>query len=327
MNKIFFSLIILTLAFLPALSQEKRNAGLPPEQQASLSWINNNGHELKPDSAPANEDLTFLLKELKDKRVVGLGEASHGTHEFYMQKGRMIRYLITNGGFRSLAFEFPQPIIVPINNYLNTGKGNLKDLMRDMALYSTEEIYQLFEWIRDYNISKASEDRVMLIGLDNENYWSDPLTRDKWMAENLISWQQANKTKSIVWTHNVHLVKDTTSNYQSMGYHLKQQFGNKFYAIGFDTYEGTVNVLNGDEFEPHTFQSGENSFSATLAQAKHHSFFLPFPDDSPIAEVTSFITNIYSNWQEFKPLPIKPGADFDALVFIRNTTASIRLKQ
>jgi len=64
-----------------------------------------------------------------------------------------------------------------------------------------------------------------------------------------------------------------------MLWHLKNQ--NEFYAIGFDTFKGTVNVLNGSEFQEHAFQADESIFSNVLAQAKHKSFFLPFRKDGP----------------------------------------------
>jgi erythromycin esterase-like protein len=295
--------------------------------QESLSWINKNAYELKSDSALVNDDLSFLSRELRGIRIVGLGEASHGTREFYVQKARIIEYLINECDFKLLSFESPQSMMVPINMYLQTGEGNLRELMRHMYLYSTEEIFNLFQRIRQYNKDRAIEDKVVLIGFDHKDYWSDPYTRDKLMTENLIKSYEIKKSKTIVWTHNVHMMKDTTSNSFAMGSYLNQHFGNEFYAIGFDTFKGTVSVLNDGEFEAHTFQAKESSFSNMLAQAKYNSFFLPFHKKSPFTGTTRLITNIYSNWQEPKPLPIKPGVDFDGIVFIRDTSASIKLSQ
>jgi erythromycin esterase-like protein len=296
--------------------------------QESLSWINKNAYELKSNSDSNNNDLSFLLHELRGKSIVGLGEASHGTREFYVQKARIIEYLISKCNFKLLAFESPKSMMAPINIYLQTGEGNLTELMKHMALYSTEEIYNLFQRIRQYNKDKASKDKVVLIGLDSEDYWADPYTRDKLMTENIIKSYEDLKSKTIVWTHNVHIMKDTTSKSLAMGSYLNQHFKNKFYAIGFETFKGTVNVLNKGEFEAHTFQAEANSFSNMLAQAKDKSFFLPFHSDSPFTGTTTSITNIYSNWQgRPKPLPIKPGVDFDGIVFIRDTSPSIKLSR
>ncbi len=295
--------------------------------QASLSWINKNAYELKSDSDSTNNDLSFLLNELRGKSIVGLGEASHGTREFYVQKTRIIEFLISKCDFKLLAFETPESMMVPINKYLQTGEGNLKELMKDMVLYSTEEIYILFQRIRQYNKDKTSENKVVLIGIDKD-YMSDPYTRDKFMTENLIKSYEPKKSKTIVWAHNVHIMKDTTSNSYALGLYLNQHFKDEFYAIGFDTFKGNVNVLNGSEFETHAFQADESIFSNVLAQATHKSIFLPFRKDGPFTGSAISITNIYSNWQgPPKPIPIKPGIDFDGIIFIRDTSPSIRLSR
>jgi erythromycin esterase-like protein len=296
--------------------------------QESLGWINKNAYELQSDLDSTNNDLSFLSNELRGKSIFGLGEASHGSREFYLQKARIIEYLISKCNFQMLSFESPQSTMVPINIFVQTGEGNLKELMKHMGLYSTEEIYNLFQWIRGYNKDKAAEYRVVLSGLDSEDYWGDPYTRDKFMTENLIKSYEAKKRKTIVWTHNVHIMKDTTSNSLSMGSYLNQHFKNEFYALGFDTFKGTVNVLKEGEFESHNFQAVASSFSNILAQAKDKSFFLPFHKESPFTGTTTSITNIYSNWQgPPKPLLIKPGIDFNGIVFIRETSPSIKLRQ
>jgi len=295
--------------------------------QDSLSWINKNAFELNSDTDLTHKDLSFLINELRGKSIVGLGEASHGTQEFYVQKARIITYLISKCDYKLLAFETPQSMMAPINLYLQTGEGNLMELMKNLALYSTEEIYDLFQRIRQYNKNNAVENRVVLIGLDHEDYWGDPYTRDKFMTENLIQSLADKKRKTIVWTHNVHIMKDTTSNSLAMGSYLNQHFKDEFYAIGFDTFKGTVNVLNEGEFEAHAFEAEASSFSKMLAQANYQSFFLPFHKDSPFAGTTTSVTNIYSNWQgQPKPLQIRPGVDFDAIVFIRTTSPSNKLK-
>ncbi|KIO76786.1 hypothetical protein TH53_12735 [Pedobacter lusitanus] len=290
--------------------------------QDSINWINKNAQELNSDLPLNISDLDFLKTELANKTIIGLGEASHGTHEFYILKAQVISYLVSKVDFNLIAFEVPQSIMAPINSYLQTGEGNLKELMKDLALYSTEEIYNSLLWLRQYNISKPNN-KVILIGLDHEDYWSNPITRDKFMAENLIKSSDSERKKAIVWTHNAHLQKDSVS--LSMGSYLKRQLGDQFYAIGFDTYQGTVNVLKDGKFETHIFKAEENSFSHMLAQTKYSSFFLPFHKGNPFNGVTGFITNIYSDWREPKPLSIKIGVDFDSILFIRNTTHSIKL--
>ncbi|WP_432710027.1 erythromycin esterase family protein [Pedobacter sp.] len=295
--------------------------------QDSLNWINKNAYEIHSNPTLGNNDLSFLLKELNGKTVVGLGEASHGTREFYVQKARIIAYLINHCNFKLLAFEVPQSLITPINIYVQSREGNLKEFMAKIGLYNTEEIYNLFQLISQYNKDKALDEKVVITGFDHKDYWPDPYSRDKYMTENLVKSYEVKKSKTIVWTHNVHIMKDTTSNSLAMGSYLNQHFKNAFYSIGFDTFKGTVNVLNNGEFEEHHFQAKEGTLSTLFEQVKYKSFFLPFPFESPFNGKTIHITNIYSNWQEFKPLPIKPGVDFDGIIFIRDTSASVKLSK
>ncbi|TXK33801.1 erythromycin esterase family protein [Pontibacter qinzhouensis] len=298
-------------------------------QVNDIDWINRNAFELKSDSDSGNDDLLFLSKELKGKTVVGLGEASHGTREFYVQKRRIIESLISQYDFKLLSFEFPYSAIAPINLYLQSGQGDLKQLMQPLVLYNTEEIYELFQWIRVYNKTKSPKNKVVLHGFDSEDFWYDALIREMLMAEKLIETHNSIGGKTIVWAHNLHIAKDTTmAKVPGMGSHLKKQFGKKFYVIGFDTYQGSVNVLNSGKFEMHRFEGKENTLSGTFSKAKYEAFFLPFnTKPSPFTGMTGYITNIYSIWQEPTPVPIRPGVDFDGIIFIKNTTASVKLSQ
>lgn len=294
-------------------------------QDNQLIWINSHAVKLSPDSVSGARDLKFLSAEVKGKTMVGLGEASHGTHEFYLQKGRIIRFLVSKENFRGLAIEFPDSLIQPINRYVQSGEGSLRELMRPLALYATTEIFDLFQWIREFNARQPAGKRVTVMGADRPEYWSDPFTRDKYMAENILRFHRSADRKIIVWAHNVHIAKDTTmAKVPALGYHLRQQLGRHLYVMGFDTFRGSVHVLNNGVFEMHDFEGKENTYSAIFARAKADAFFLSFPEKGhPFSDTEGLITNINSNWrQDPVPLPVRLGVDFDGIIFIRNTTAS-----
>jgi erythromycin esterase-like protein len=297
-------------------------------QDSSVDWVNKNAYQLNSDTISDNKDLTFLSKELKNKSIIGLGEASHGTQEFYYQKKRIIQYLTSKERYKIIGFECPQINIEPINQYLQNGSGDLSGMLKPMGLYNTDEMYKLFEWLMVFNKSKSSIDKVKLVGFDSSEYWGNPLKRDQLMAENFTKIHKIENLKSILWSHNLHLAKDTTmANYKAMGWHLKQEFGNQFYAIGFDTFKGNVSTINNGEFQKHDFVGKEGTFSSLFAKAKFKTFFLDFHKaPNPLSNTVNSITNLYSNWQEPKPLPIIPGSDFDAIIFIRETTASRAIK-
>lgn len=299
-------------------------------QGSPLSWLDKKASPLKSVPSPDKfDDLRFLSGLLKDKQVVGLGEASHGTHEFYVQKGRIIKYLVQEEGYKRLAIEATSSTIEPLDIFIQQGTGDLKGMLKSMGLYNCKEMYDLCMWIRDYNKTKAEKDKFTLLGIDNEEYWADPYSRDKLMAGTFIEKQRASQCRTIIWSHNLHIAKDTTmAEFKAMGYYINEAFGHSFYAIGFDTYKGSVNVLdNNGKFERHAFEGNPLTFSGIFSKVRYDTFFIDFTaEGTPMKDQVNKITNLYSNWKTPVPLPVRLGSDFDGLIFIRETTASIGLK-
>jgi erythromycin esterase-like protein len=313
--------ILLFITLILAIHPDARS------QTDTLKWINEHAREIRTNGNTDDlSDWSFLKKELEETQIIGIGEASHGTHEFYTEKARIIRYLIEKCGFRTIAFEAPGSMMMPIDSFIRTGQGDLKKVMKGMGLYGAEEIYQLFLGLADYNQTALAGKRVKLIGIDKPEYWSDPISRDGFMAENLRKVITDLGIKTILWAHNVHLQKDTTAQYLAMGGFLKKFFGNRYFALALDTYQGSVSILSQQrQFETHTFETDPATFSAMLSKARLRQFYLKFnPSKDPFKGRMVYMTNIYANWTEPKPkpVPIHPGIDFDAVLFIKSTTAS-----
>ncbi|MBS0030858.1 erythromycin esterase family protein [Chitinophaga sp. 22321] len=293
-------------------------------QDTNTRWLNENAHVINADTATSTTDFNFLAAELKNNMVFGLGEASHGTKEFFNQKRRIIEYLIVNLDYKRLGFEFRESYIDPLNQYVINGTGDLKTLMKDMVLYNTEEIYDLFQFIKLYNSKQPPLKKVSVFGFDREEYASDPLNRDKFMAENIIAEQTSHQLKTMIWAHNVHIAKDTTmAQFKGMGYYLQQKFGENFYVLGFDTFKGSVTLITADGLTKQDFETEKGSFSEMFAKANHATIYIPFNlKPNPFSGVKNNITNIYANRTSVNALPIIPGADFDAILFIKTTSAS-----
>ncbi|RYZ46012.1 MAG: erythromycin esterase family protein, partial [Chitinophagaceae bacterium] len=64
------------------------------------------------------EDLDALLADIGDRPVVMLGEASHGTHEYYTWRTAISKRLITERGFNFIAVEGDWPDCYKINRYV-----------------------------------------------------------------------------------------------------------------------------------------------------------------------------------------------------------------
>ena len=71
----------------------------------------------------SEDDLDRLVQSIQDKRVVLLGESSHGTAEFYQLRSEISKRLIKNHGFKFIAVEGDWPDTYRLNKYIQTGEG------------------------------------------------------------------------------------------------------------------------------------------------------------------------------------------------------------
>lgn len=99
-------------------------------------------------------------------KVVGLGEGTHGTSEFQTVRTYITRYLIEQKGFNTVCLENSYGWCVALNQYIQSGKGNLDTIMRTnlLGMWHNEEIKALLVWMRDYNQNHAK--KIQLTGMD-----------------------------------------------------------------------------------------------------------------------------------------------------------------
>lgn len=123
-------------------------------------------------------DLDVLLHAIGDDRIVLLGEASHGTSEFYIWRANLSRRLIEEKGFTIIAVEGDWTDAYPLNAYI---RGNSSAATAEEALqafdrwptwmWANEEIAALAEWLRTHNTGKAATGQVGFYGLDVYGLW------------------------------------------------------------------------------------------------------------------------------------------------------------
>jgi protein-L-isoaspartate(D-aspartate) O-methyltransferase len=114
-------------------------------------------------------ELHRLLDRIGDARVVLLGEATHGTSEFYRMRTRITQQLILRHGFRAVAVEADWPDAAAIDRYIR-GKPTARP--RPWVPFSrfptwmwrNREVQALIEWLRAYNLETRKE--VSFSGLD-----------------------------------------------------------------------------------------------------------------------------------------------------------------
>lgn len=132
--------------------------------------ISSAAHLLK-DTA---DDYDSLLELIGDARFVLLGEASHGTHEFYKERAIITQRLIVEKGFTAVAAEADWPDAYQVNRYVRgqsddaDGKQALAGFQRFPSwMWRNTDVVDFVEWLRAYNDSLLSQDpRIGFYGLD-----------------------------------------------------------------------------------------------------------------------------------------------------------------
>ena len=122
----------------------------------------------------AQPDYDSLMELVGDARYVLLGEASHGTHEFYRERAQITKRLIQERRFNAIAVEADWPDAYRINRYVRGVSDDsesieaLADFKRFPAwMWRNADVLDFVGWLRDHNDHlSAGEPRVGFYGLD-----------------------------------------------------------------------------------------------------------------------------------------------------------------
>ncbi len=125
------------------------------------------------------EDLDPLIERIGDARYVLLGEASHGTSEYYAWRSEISKRLISERGFSFIAVEGDWPDCYRVNRYARgwpeSGSSAYEVLYRyerwPTWMWGNREVVDLVEWLRSYNDGRAEEARAGFYGLDVYSLW------------------------------------------------------------------------------------------------------------------------------------------------------------
>ncbi|MFF4371349.1 erythromycin esterase family protein [Streptomyces sp. NPDC001594] len=113
-------------------------------------------------------DLQPLKDVLDGVRIVGLGEATHGTREFFQLKHRLLEFLVTELGFSALVMEASASAGPAVDDYVRQGVGEAAQVLAGLGFWTwrTHEVLAVIEWMRDYNRGRREEQKVRFIGID-----------------------------------------------------------------------------------------------------------------------------------------------------------------
>ncbi|WP_026533027.1 erythromycin esterase family protein [Arthrobacter sp. H41] len=124
-------------------------------------------------------DLEPLLERIGDARYVLIGEASHGTHEFYSWRAALTRRLIEEHGFSFVAVEGDWPDCWDVHRSVTAAAGAPEDPAEVLNgfdrwptwMWANTDVVDFTRWLRSYNLSREPDARVGFYGLDVYSLW------------------------------------------------------------------------------------------------------------------------------------------------------------
>jgi len=124
-------------------------------------------------------DLDPLIERIGDARYLLLGEASHGTSDYYAWRAEISRRLIREKGFSFIGVEGDWPDCYRVNRYVKGAPdsgGSAREVLHAFErwptwMWANEEVVELAEWLRGHNEGLPEQKKVGFYGLDVYSLW------------------------------------------------------------------------------------------------------------------------------------------------------------
>lgn len=113
-----------------------------------------------------DESLNTFIESIADKKIISIGEDTHGTSEYYKLREAITKKLILEKGFNTLVLESPYDDIEVLNQNLHTSDLNTLMQKHLLSIYQTEEMKHFLEWYKTSGVSN----KVKFKGCD-DSYW------------------------------------------------------------------------------------------------------------------------------------------------------------
>lgn len=140
-----------------------------PALSATQIWIKQHAIVLKStDPRAPLDDLLPLQAVIGTASLVGLGEATHGSHEIFTMKHRLLEFLVERMGFTMFAMEGSWSAGEQINQYILTGQGDAAQVLQQFRfwVWNTQEVLDVLKWMRAYNADSQHLQKISFVGFD-----------------------------------------------------------------------------------------------------------------------------------------------------------------
>ncbi|MFA5804720.1 MAG: erythromycin esterase family protein [Melioribacteraceae bacterium] len=143
-------------------------ANLTDSEKELVNELNKFIKPLKGSSITNDDSDLQVFDIFANAKVIGVGEATHGTKEFFQMKHRLFKYFVEKQGFKIFGFEEDMGVCIYIDRFISQDIGTIDDAMNKIgfAVWKNQEVKDLILWMNQYNKSKSQGDKIHLLGVD-----------------------------------------------------------------------------------------------------------------------------------------------------------------
>ncbi len=215
-------------------------------------------------------NLDRLILAAADKGLVLMGEASHGTHEYYLWRDKISRRLIAEQNFNFIAVEGDFASLYHLNRYVKNLDGAANSAQEILLklnrwptwMWANEEVVALAEWLRSYNDKLPQDKKVGFYGMDVYDEWNskkvvlDLLKRTNKTAYRYVKSQYkcfgSHQGDSWSYAHAVRAGKEVCATATKNVVEYIRNNRSSFSELSDDSYfyllQNTIVVQNAEEF-------------------------------------------------------------------------------
>ncbi|MGE7599543.1 erythromycin esterase [Lysinibacillus fusiformis] len=289
---IVFSGITSASAAAPAVKEQEKYGEVQQARTTTetledwKTWVNDHAYSLtsiQPETAsskkiPSNkfEDLAMLKPLLHDKRIVFLGESSHGVAQFNLAKTRLIQFLHQEMGYNVLAFESGLGDVMNAQGKID--KQAALQTMKDaiFGVWWTKETLPLFEYAKT---TQATEKPLVLAGFDIQQQGA--FTNGDWLQNPQLAQQFSDAEKQLAeWSSSkdlkgyqkektaiINVYKQVKAQVQTKEKELQKAYPNELQIVKLMERTLADRIRLADEYVELTIQS-----TIEMEQNKYESF-------------------------------------------------------
>jgi erythromycin esterase len=239
----------------PRLNLAFGGGGMDMATNASVATrIAEQATPLRLDLDAPFDDLAQLANRARDATVVALGSATRQSHELSVLTHRVMRFLLDEHGFRSLALEGDEAASIVLDTYVRTGEGNpLAILAGARPFWRLAEILTAVRWLRARNERNPSDPVRVVHGAEQPREAMGQLVGsedvERRLAQITIAWHEQTGDRIVYWgglAHTVNRVARSVSfpsdaaTGQNAGSYLRERLGSGYVSIGLTFHHGSL---------------------------------------------------------------------------------------